>query len=692
MQQKKLYQVFFSFVLCMMLVWVAHPTQTLAQERKSATFTDTAGDKGVANYGFRLLEGDSILTGRFDFLSQRKDSLSPRVIFHKRAEGNYSSNLKSGFWRYEQGYFEVDVLGIEQLRAQTSTTGELLKVEGRMSEGNAVGLWSLSKASIRDGSNQEIVQSAEAVFEEGFLKGSFKFKEEVDTINYRIEGQFSEGGFFDGTWFLTYDFEGQRYEEERIYDEGILIEVFNVIVGKPEPVYNIRYRDAESKLKAVRAGADTINFKLSDETFDPFFDDGYRRTMNEEKAQRMALPIIERSLDAFFNENRPYFSLPGINQFSGGFTRRFEYVYPPEDAKKTVEIGQRLVDLEILYDSLKNDRVFRINKERTDSMAFAYAYMNWLSLRLDQIRRYIDLETVDAFRFEDRYSYYNKGLPGFIRFDTIKYTFEDSRRAVSLDMGVSVNSGVDFVSQLDHYKDSLVSYSLKVNAFVSRELDAIRMETLTADLQDQMIQYVDSADLLYLPFKNQEIRRERSGLGLISRDRSIRSEIGQSLHDYFLTERRRRLINEYSRLESDYQKQQKANELIQMMQVLIEVHPFVARIDAMPNNLDEAFTRYSYNPFLEGQDMESRIKRRIYQRGVEQLLSHLLEELRSERDITKVKDKIAFLIRYEIRMLEIAEMSDEETEDLERKLRRTDKVSEIINYLEIPKGKEKDEL
>ena len=100
----------------------------------------------------------------------------------------------------------------------------------------------------------------------------------------------------------------------------------------------------------------------------------------------------------------------------------------------------------------------------------------------------------------------------------------------------------------------------------------------------------------------------------------------------------------------------------------------------MPSSLDSAFTRYIPNPFFD-RPAESRIKSHIYQRGAVRLFEYYKELLKNASDHIEINERVEQIFRLRERLTELAARDDEETDRINKSLRRENVPERIKRIL-----------
>ena len=143
------------------------------------------------------------------------------VLFESGSElnlsivGNYKENKKHGNWKYNLTLNEPSK-NYESL---------ISSVSGEYSNGSFDGEWTFKRTKVFNISgarnklieNNEVAEYSKANFSDNKLVGEFIY----DNGNFKVEGNFDNDGFFDGTWRVTWeDANTIPHEEIRRYKNG----------------------------------------------------------------------------------------------------------------------------------------------------------------------------------------------------------------------------------------------------------------------------------------------------------------------------------------------------------------------------------------------------------------------------------------------------------------------------------------
>jgi hypothetical protein len=651
--------------ISLFLCFLMFALSSIGQNRKSykGEFENINREPGLAEFFFIPSdEGEEIKDGPFSFVVQFVDPLDCNRLISKTSTGKYKKGQKEGLWEYEYKTFAVSnkisgsrILSSYEGIAGTLSAGFLL--------GQATGLWTINEDRVSSGRIGPKLVKGTANFKNGKLSGPFSLTESSDGKSYTVTGRFNQDGDFDGTWKVAYSINGHSLEETRVYDAGFLISIkkINKSTGVSE---NQEYHSVREKLSQLKASKDALSYKIGEIGFDVLFDDGFAPDSKQKAIQIEGNTFITAAMGRFCSPSSEPFALQGVSKVLPGTTRRFQYFFSPSELNAIEIIEQKLSVLNQVIDSLLNDKAFAINYQRNEKLALAYEFFKSAENKTRIIENQINLIKSEMFLYKSRQNYFQNGIEGLQEKDTILYAMGGEKKHKEIHYGVSLNSGEEVIEKLAAFTQSLLSHAMEYKAEVSPMLENMRQERTSLELEEKMLELINAVKAIY---DVQPINRPDAILHQLYQD-----NISAAIH---------KLMQQYSNMLEFGPKQEKANEIINVLQALIKVEGEIRQIPVRKKRLDELFTTYAYNPWTGEHDIPEKKKRRIYQKGAEELWPYLYEQMKSEQTISGIINRANELANLYNRMAELVKKEDAETKKLEQKLRREndpEKIKKLI--------------
>ncbi|MCC5921986.1 MAG: hypothetical protein LAT68_15400 [Cyclobacteriaceae bacterium] len=646
--------------------------QTIAQKKEvfEGRGENLKGNKGDLEYEYIFDKNTSklFLDGKFKFESEEFDSLNKSKLLYLKTDGQYSNNIKSGEWRYESANLDLNFKGLRNYKPIFTANGDLEILKGNFKSGKADGRWQSRKQPLVESELKPGKSTARLDFNDGIATGNFYFTEQGDSTNIEIKGNFNENGFFDGDWEITYENQVVKGKEFRTYQNGFLLYLYKS--ENDSVLYDLKYNRVIDKLNLLEADSLDFNFKISNESFNMKFDDGFPENSDYYLAMKQGDDFLKIGLENFLDkENSPQFFFEGLQKMEGAFTARFEYEILDNEFEKISEISEIISRLKVETKILDENRLFSVNQQKTDSLAFAFQYFKYLRKHLLNATELIELLQSPYFENADRTKFFDQSPNYFEQIDTVAYSFNDKDTIAIIDYGTKVGSGESIVEEFYTHILFAKDYFNQIESYVEKELKTIEIARETQSLEYEMINLLDSIDYVYVEKTNENPR--------ISQERKDWIDWAYEV----ISKQRRKQLQEYTNLDNNKKKQLLINDIIEEMTMALTIYDDLFYLSDLEEELSEAYYRYTYNPFMEGKDMRTRIKRRIYNKAVEDLIPVYFKELKQQNKVSEIKSSLIEIEEYKARMKEIAELPDNKTSKIERKLRwenNPEKIKEII--------------
>jgi len=668
---KNIYTVIFLF-LCMGF--------SLAQSNKyfKGDYKINDSISGKAEYFYQIINDTTVFNGKFQFKSDLHRVGGNGNFAQYSLSGTYKENKKVDRWQFDIGEYSVNYKSIQDLKLNTSLDGVERKIISRYNNGVPEGEWEIFRNSIIDGKRQGQAISSKALFSNGVITGRFSFEDRDESRYVSVTGNFDNNGYFHSVWNLKYNYDGVNYEEFRNYENGFLKQIQVRDLDRKELIYDVNFEDVIRKIAQIQNKDPEINFVEGDISFGLLFDNGYHSSDEKIKAQLIGNELLENVFTRYSKKASVIGLLKGSKSPIINFTKRFKFVYPEQEASILKELLPKVREEIQSFDTLLTNNKFILNKQKTDSLALAFTYLEHTIKKLNIIDSTIVKLQDGTFNYTNRNNYYREGIPTLKQIDSLKYTFESKPKVSVVDYGIKINNPDRLVHKLNDFYHAIDSISMSVLSYTLTQIQYISEEKELEIIDSEIVSLSREIDSLYrFKIKFDDIKQK--DLNLKSNGRSEPDKIIPEMYILMGMEKREVWIEKYSKESEFLKKEEIGKELIEFLKAMIEIYPDLQLISIMKPAIDSAYTRFSPNPFMN-RLAESRIKPHIYSKGMEKLLPSLLEDLKKSNTPDELKKRTNEIIKFRKRIIELAASDDEEIEKLNARMRR-ENVPERIKRL-----------
>ncbi|WP_304517644.1 hypothetical protein [Cecembia rubra] len=647
------------FVFLMMII--LFPTILTAQEVYKGEYTFN-GLKGEVSFEFVKGDGESLIKqGDFKFQRLEKDKEDRTTIFKSIVEGFYEQDKKTGLWNYLEEKHFVELNDVNNFRLDYSVQSEQIKLKSSYKNGVPDGRWSFERSEYKNGKLNPKSQAEEFLFREGDLIGKFQYKSFGNIRTHFIRGELNQNGFMDGEWTFVYRDGSVLVSENRNYVDGFLLGVVKRDLESDEILEEEVFYQTIKKLNQANR-KENKGFKVAEDRFGLFFNDGF---LNDSK-----LATIQNSGNKFITE-----FLTDVLRYDGDYVnQKGELINYPIHTKRFVfELSrqqQRIVeDLPLEYERLfdlvsnYNERnSLRLNRQRSDTLSFAYAFFQHQAEKLSKFNELIGLFRTKEIQYFDLEFLYSEGLSFLTEKDVVKYDLGDSIRTREI-VFQKMEFQDDFYVALANYIKQMSEKTQEVKKLVDGTLAKIEQDEDLREIQNQIQERKDKTEAIYLQSSGLDSRT----LDLVS---SIRKNILGNGFDK---------INERFAKEDDFNnKKDLARIMMDLLEELENKYPNIIELYKKAEELDKLYMEELFNPFTYTR-YDQRSKTRLYE-SAETLLNFYFEGLASEQDYTELK---TWLSKIEKLFERMEALREDDTRRLERRISRRMSVSKLESLLEL---------
>lgn len=493
-------------------------------------------------------------------------------------------------------------------------------------------------------------------FNDGILAGSF-FGEYDNTFGLvKIIGRTNAEGFLEDKLLIEYSTESGSYEEVRHYRNGLLTSI-DLYVDEDgcNLIDRIFYDDVLDNLQKLENDTTGINFELSKRGFGLIFNNGYRENEVKLTAQNTGNKHFHDFLKKF--DRFPLFADSMAQASRYPLTRTFQYVYPSDERELIQQLKEKTDRILALQKSFIESPKFILDKEKSDSLAFIYGYIENAYTKSLLVKDALGKIDSDFFKLRSRNNFYRNGIEGLNAPDTIYYSLGKENRFKIIEEPVLITSPEDLVVQTGNFlnflhetTDNFINYTRNQVRSYERQATIDSLNNLIVLSTNNLLDVYEDSDTLFYGRRPEELPLSFK-LYLITTNRLI-------------TPLRLQYINE----EDFSKKLYIGSELLCLLQELDYNILEVQRMERISEELNLAFTVFSENPFYQRQ-AESKILPNIEKAGL-LLIEFYIEQMLRINNCDELKARFNKVYSIEKRLKELAVSNDREAFQIDRALRR----------------------
>ncbi len=623
---------------------------------------------------YYVLSKDTILLkdGKYTFISDLLKEASNDSVFFKelKLEGNYADDKKQGSWKYKLYEYLLHDVTIHRswnasLKHNLSGIEDVVSIDynDEHFEGNTY--W--DRKSVKNGRYGKTNRVAAFSYNKDTLIGDFFFR----NAGVEITGQLDSTGFLDGQLQLKYDDSGSQIQETRTYDRGFLIKIEKFDVTENEELLIIRFDDVIEQLQLISDESVNSQLEVSDRYFGPKFNFGYQQDDLRITAQSRGNQILEKHLLSFDSVHNIHSGVSSRKTVLK-LTRRFQFIYDDKDDSLSTSLLVDVRSLKQHVSAFLNKPNVLLRKDNSDNIYQQYEVLSLILLKLDILDHTLEKITSGYFDFRFRDSYYENGVPGLNKNDTVFFELKNTVFKTPFLVRNKVDRPESLIADMFGYHEGLKE--------LSGNLISSIMESLTLyDNQEK----IDSLDRVISgnDVRISELYAEKSRF-----ENEAFAEIPYS-YKALLSLKERMLDKQYhmylhNSLSQDELISLGAN-VICIQAFLIENHLLLDEIGRIKENWnDSLFTAYRDNPF-DYRELETKFLEGV-QNSVNILLTEYANQLLNAKNCQQLNEEIQKIRRLNERVRYLVENQDmEKVQQLNKAMRRERVPQRIERFLEL---------
>lgn len=619
------------------------PMTVQGQEIKNYSGVKQIGSfKGKANYTYKIVEGDTVLEGSFLMQRSSLEALLNEKDASFYLKGTFSDGSPNGQWRFQFGKFQSDsqseVVDYEYRVLVSGTQQEGL---GVISNGRPDGQWTYQIKRIEDSEIVKTLFKSDITFENGIPQKDFQIENE----NTILVGRFLRNGIAHDEW-SSFASDAIEDTESWFFEDGLLrkIEIVKDGISKNISIFGNtenEYKIISLDIPYIEVLQGTVNSES--DSIDVTAGIAALLAQNAEYYQKIDTVLSELGPTDFkpkFKAKVPYYKLDslqriGLNSISTDFDKAHSI---SENILKNSHLNiVKRSDPEVLYNYNLTEIIYKDFLEPLERL-IKYKELG--------IIEYLDLHELLSQLWPD-------GKPNTLitlsedGTGTLR-TFELANAQEFDFKGNDLNS-VGHLAAYARQSMETIKESLADQLTTEERLQKLNglEEDLTA-LNELLVQRIDS------------VSKELSG-----RFKKPLQNI-KSLADSSL--------GTYASLKDPEQKLSYGISIKSCLEQLIELTNTVAALPTKMEEIQDLYLDSIWNPFM-ATVMDEEVKKRITAAYSKILVPYFIDGINSNLDCENVTQ---FTDQINLTNERMVELREEDTQKLERKLRKEKNHDEIM--------------
>lgn len=640
-----------------------------AQEIKTFDGSISLGENiiGKTVYQYYVTQRDTIKHKDYYFQSTTPDSASKEKLHGIRFSGAYNKGVKNGKWIYS--YKELKPTGnsfINGYETAQNTNGKEYVVSADFNNGKAHGKWVTTRQEIAYSKPKDTSLLVTANFQEGKMTGVI----EADSPDLSFRGSIGPKGIVNGNWLFVHTLNNTtktKINEHRIYENGILKKHYLEVGGKSLVLSHFGFdttEDAEGEMWE-EVPLDSPYFKIIYYTSFGTESSGTMK-ISSDSARYYLNKTNEFLSTAVFSfsthKSRDIWKLTsGSNPLEFPTFRVRKFPYSEAEKKQLAEANILLTKTNKIIRDFFDDPQVEISRFAYLDLAFYYQIMHVYRVNEKKLTEVIHLFSDPAFEYIDRGEIFEHMAPQLSYPDSVAFEFKDKKinRFFSFPQPIEKSNGnLSLVyEQLKKIYEDLDEIQRKVNPVLEKH----KKQGKLSEKEEFAVKKKDSV----VAFYNNTLYRKDFN--------PYHEKIASKIIDFTQHE-----FKKYAALPLE-EKIERIDSLLACYDAVLYLYKKQAQLPRMLSRIDELYTRTVWNPFTFT-DMDEIVKERVYNAYKNILFEHLLAEIEKSISCESIVNKANnFSVLYN----KMLDLRDRDTQEIEKKLKRTTNVNTIIEVFEI---------
>lgn len=640
--KKQLQSLLLLFFLC---------CQANAQENLRYKGELTVGRyQGNADYGYTVIDGDTLLNGSFRLKKTNLDSLLKKQDYSFDFSGSFLNNFPNGAWNFRFGEFQSNNKSqVIDYQYRVAVSGVHEEARGLILKGKPDGNWIFELSKIEDSKVAQTLFKSNITFDNGIPQKNFII--ENDSIT--LAGRFLRNGLAHDEWSL-YKSYGLSASENWLFSNGVLNQIETELDGAVTitPVYGKYSGDTK-----------TINLDKKYVQAIALYQSANANAVVEKGGEMQRL-LAENA--AYYKKIDAILSELGESSFLPEFKVKVPYFPLTDDENQLLNlIKTNYKTSKEISTSFLEDTQLNILKLSNQDAAFNYEVIKKITKDfLNPISKLLAYQNQEITEFAPRNQLFSR-----------LWTSEKPSTTIEVNVVMGVTNTVQTFS-LDS-KEEFDFTSTNLESLV--QLSEYALQCLTSIENKLKTKLTNSKRKQELIIKEEELIAQQKTLQslidsvIVDSPSTIRTVLNK------LKKHSEESLVSYALLTDLEPKLLKAQKLLVCYQQLEVLSKNIAKLPEQEEAIKERYKDRIWNPFMATL-MDEEVKKRITTVYKRVLVPYFLEQVKEDFRCSKAADLNILMKNTQQRMLELR---TENTSKLERKLRKINDPLTVFELLGI---------
>ncbi|QLG46928.1 hypothetical protein [Costertonia aggregata] len=606
--------------------------------------------RGNADYGYTIIDGDTLLNGRFRLKKANLDSLLNKQDYSFDFSGSFENNYPNGYWTFQFGEFQSNNESqVIDYQYRVAVNGVQEEASGSITKGKPDGSWTYVVHKIEDSKVSQTLFKSTIDFNNGVPQKSFR----IENDSLVLAGRFLRNGLAHDEWSL-YDAFGLGASENWLFSNGVLNEIN----------YEANGNRKTSRIYGAYSGSTkTINL-----------DKKYIKAIAVYQfASSDSSQAVGGKMQQLLAQNATYYkkidtilSSLGESAFLPEFKVKVPYFkLSDQENRQLMSISENYRNANEISTSFLADTQLNILKLSDDNAAFYYETIKKIKedfLRpVAKLLRYNDEGVIE---FAPRQQLIQKLWPTGKPSTTIEVIIESNTVKNSRSFRLDTTDEFNFSGNNLRSVVQLSEYALKSLNTIKDQLD----KRLTNERRQQELVSIEERLIA-----SQKELHARIDSAVNNSPSSVKKAL------YALKNHSDEALSSYSSLTAVSPKLVEAKKLVSCYTQLNVLAKNIGELPEQEEAIKEKYQDRIWNPFMATL-MDEEVKKRITSAYRKTLVPYFLSQAQDEFECEKVKALNVLIKDTYKRMLELRV---ENTSKLERKLRKETDPLRVLALFEL---------
>ncbi len=653
----------FPFIFLFLAVSILTQAQEIREFNDSYTLENDL--EGEAIYNYYLSGSDTIKQGGFFFQHSETDLVDERqTIISIILSGQYTKNVKNGAWSY--GYKEFRPEGqpvTTDSEIIYNATGKDYTARTFFKNSKVHGNYEIQERTIANSVTTDTLFFLKAFYEEGVMLEVIEGKKD----NVRVSGRFNSQGMPDGKWEILHRTDSGDLLDVREYEDGILSS--HHFVHNNEK-YQINYVGMDSDPETSNQNWEEV--VAGPEYFRLLSYASVGLNKDENKPENLGDPMqlvqIGNSLleKVFFNVDvhggRKIWELS-----DGGYEMQPVLVklrkYPLSEEERIVysEALKLLEATQNDIDTYLDDPYVKIGLHAYQDIHFYYEVMKIFQEKVETLAPLVNLLSDQATQYLNREAIIKETLPYINYPEEVQFEFDNTviTDTFPFPQGISQNNVT--MTEINAHLGEIFKIVTDISETSANILEDYKSQSELPKMEAELLSKKDSIVNLFM---NKTPREEYN---------TWHEAISSSVQEFAEQE-----FKNYAALPLT-EKVTKIDEISSCFDSLFALYTELEDLPRKLDRINEVYTRTTWNPFTFTY-MDERVKENVYEAFENEVFPFVWDELSGSISCENIGDKTKSL---EVLYRKMIELRDEDTKQIERQLRRSNTLEEILAALNL---------